>query len=418
MKAVLVLFILMWGYNAVAQFKIPSKRVIEKKVEQRLEKKADRPSTSGGNNSSENVAAGGADVAVPPEETNSPAKGQINLFWKHIEKMRSHTKADNMQVVYSSGIQNAQMALNNTRTKDANYNTSDMEKALAQCQAVYNDLGSAKNNTRNANVATINATELLFDKPFLFEKAALDVGGDNINNRAFIQDLITKSDAVIADYKNQVDAFLASNPAKAMYQNDQSAVAAKAKSSKLIIDAAAEVFKDGRSLGNVRAFQALHAYKAFLESAKKVFPQEASLAPNLASINEAIAKYGNSESFMDKMAANQKEYIKNLRMAPAVMQNPALEKVAKQKYEAGKMSSQSYVVTKVHLASAWRLERNVLGTPLHKEVFVNMAIKFADGTCGLANAWLHEDYEGGGKYGATQLYHLSSIQELPCENLK
>jgi hypothetical protein len=357
-------------------------------------------------------------TAIPSEETSSPAKGQINTFWKQIAKMRNHTKEDNKQVVYSGGIQGAQMSLNNTKIKDPNYNTAEMEKALKECQEVYASIDNSKNDLRANRVTAVNNSQLLFGKPFVFEKATINIGGKNTDDRAFIQQKLAESDAIIKDYKSQVDAFIASNPEKAMYQNDQKAVAIKANSAEGLIKKTDDVFKNYRTQASVAAYQDLVICKAFIESVKKVFPQETTLDANLIKLNLALEKYGTRDRFMDQMMTNQKDYVKNLRIGKPVMSSPELEKIAKQAFENADMSSQKYTVTKVNIVSEWKLTKNELGIPLHKELYVNFAIKFADGKCGLANGWLNQAYEGGGVYGSPNLYNPSSIQELPCENLK
>ena len=202
-QIITVVFIFMLVINAFSQARTTSRNTI---IKEETEKKSISSNSS---------------TPIPTEETSSPAKGQINTFWKQIAKMRNHTKEDNKQVVYSGGIQGAQMSLNNTKIKDPNYNTTEMEKALKECQAVYTSLDNAKYGTRDSRVATVNSSQILFDKPFIFEKASFYIGGKNTDDREFILQKLKESDAIIKDYQNQVDAFIASGPEKAMYQNDQ-----------------------------------------------------------------------------------------------------------------------------------------------------------------------------------------------------
>lgn len=418
MKNLVLVMMLLMAFNVSAQFKLPSRDAVKKEVKKEVNKEIKKEVKDLKSDSNKKSSQPKETTPIPTEEASGPAKGQINTFWKQIAKMRNHTKEDNKQVVYSGGIQSAQMSLNNTKTKDPNYDTSQMEKALQECQEVYNALDNAKYGTRDSRMATVNASETLFDKPFIFNKAYLNIGGDKLNDRAYIEEKLKESDAVIEDYKNQIDAFLASNPEKKMYQNDQSAVAVKAGFAVGFIKKAEDVFKNYRTLGSVTAYQDLLICKNFIESVKKVFPQEPALDANLTKLNQALQQYGSRESFMNKMGANQKEFVKNLRMGKAVTSNPAIEKSAKQQFESADMSSQKYTVTKVNIVNDWKLTKNELDIPLYKELFVNLAIKFADGKCGLANAWMRQDYEGGGKYGSAQLTMPGAIQELPCENLK
>lgn len=415
MKYVCIALLLL-SAAAQAQLKIPGRKELEKKAEKAVEK-ATRGESGQAKSGQSESASGDSQVAIPPEETSSPAKSQINLFWKHIDKMRSHTKQDNMQVVYGSGIQNAQMALKNTKIKDAAYNTADMEKALQQCQDVYNGLASGKEDKRNAdNAATKSVTELL-TFPYIFKEAALNIGGDGVDDETLIKAKLAESDAKLMTYKDKIDAFLASNPSPATYVHSEGTVVNRSFPDGYLKQADI-VYKTYRTKASVGAYQDLLICRTYIENAKRVYPNATTLDEHLRKVNEGLAKYGSRDDFMNKMAANQKEYVKNLRMGKPMMSNPTIEKVARSEYERMKMSSQGYTVTKVHIVSEWRLEKNVLDIPLHKEVYVNLAIKLADGKCGIAVGWVRQDYEGGGTYGAPRLILPSPVQELPCENLQ
>lgn len=406
MKYTVIVLLLASSFDSLCQIKIPKKDEVLKDI-----RSLERPKSKDENQEPKASAA-----AIPAEETQSPAKAQINAFWKQIEKMQNHNKPENQQVVYSSGLQSARMSLKNTKMKDPSYDTSEMEKALAACQEVYDGLGGAKQNLRDTRAQTIAQSEILLTKPFVFTKAEINIGGQNVDNRAFVEEKLAESNLVIEDYKNQVANFLGSNPEKKMYENEILSVRNHIKSSDILLAKAEDVYKNYRSLGSVQAYQNLIIRKVYIEQMQKVFPEETGFASFLQKINDALKNYGSAANFMDKMAKNQKEYIKNIRMAKAVVSDPTLEKIAKQSYEKADMSDQTYTVTKVNLVSQWKLEKNELGIPLHKEMYVNMAIKLGNGKCGIAVGWLHATYEGG-NYGSPQLYNASSIQELPCENL-
>ena len=121
-----------------------------------------RNETGGSNSSGSNVQQWS--VPIPPKDSTGPAKAQVNSFWKQIEKMRNHDKEDNKQVVFSSAIQSAQSALNNTKLKDPSYNTANMEKALKECQDVYNGLASGKEDLRNSRISTQKKMNLFFER--------------------------------------------------------------------------------------------------------------------------------------------------------------------------------------------------------------------------------------------------------------
>ena len=410
MKKIVFIALFTVGF-ASAQVKLPSRSTVKKEVKEEISS-----SNSGSNTKKEEKTK--SDSSTNVEETNSPAKGQINVFWKHIEKMRNHTNETNKQVVFSSGIQSAKMSLNNTKSKDPNYDTTHMEKALAECQEVYNGLAGGKENLRQTRNETASKSEVLLKKPFLFEKGYINIGGDNVENRVFANEKIKESNAVIEDYKNQVNAFLSSNPEKVMYQNDLKSVVIKANSVDLAIKFAADVYKNYRTVASVTAFQDLILYKNFIECMKKVFPNEPSLTTNLVKVNNAIQEFGMHDKFMDKLESNQKAYVSNLKMGKSVINDATLEARAKKQYESAKMNSRPYTVTKVAIVSDWKLIKNDFDLPLYKQVYVNFAIKFSDGKCGIAVGWMNQDYEGGGRYSEANLQNPGNIQEIPCENLK
>ncbi len=415
MKKLSLTVALLISIATIAQPTFPGKKSIENKIAKRANKAVDEIL-----NGNEPVKAKTAspDVTVPEEETKSAAKSYINGFWKQIEKMKNHEDESNKQVVYYNALNSARTAINNTKTKDPAYNTEKMEQALRDYEDAYNSIGKAKGNLRENRIATMNNSETLLKRPYIFEKAAVNIGGTDTDNKDAVQKALEASDAVIKEYNKQVQDFWAGNPEKIMYQNDQSQVATKAKAAEGYIKKAEDVYKNYRTLASVAAYQDLIICKNFIEGAKKFFPNEPALNENAEKLNKALQQYESRESFMNKMAANKKEYIKNLRMGKAVMSNPTLEKTAKQAYENAAISSQKYTVSKVNIVSEWRLEKNELGIPLHKEVYVNMAIKLADGQCGIAVGWLRQEYEGGGTYSAARLILPSPVQELPCENLQ
>ena len=103
-------------------------------------------------------------------------------------------------------------------------------------------------------------------------------------------------------------------------------------------------------------------------------------------------------------------------MKKAVMSDASIEQMVKKQYESS-WASDKLTVVKVHITSAWVIEKNALDIPLYKEAEVNMAIKKADGSCGFAAGRVQQTYEGGGKYSAATLVMPGSPITVPCENL-
>jgi hypothetical protein len=411
MKIKVLLFpvMILIASNVSAQFKIPGRKAVEKKAE----KTANDIVNNTGKKS--NDAPG---TTIPAEETSGPAKSYINSFWKHIEKMKTHDNESNKQVVYNNGINAAKTALNNTKMKDPSYDTKEMEKTLAEYQSVYNGLGKSKQNLRDSRTATIEYMQQLITEPFIFTKGELQVNGDSTQLESAINNALAKSDAVINEHAEKVEEFLQTNPEEVMIKNNLRTAQIKAGIVPGSIKRAEEAYKNERSMSSVYYLQQLYLYRAYIAGALKIFPGDNSLQENHDLVVSAIERMGSRQGYMAKLKENYKEWAKNLKMGKAVMNDPSLEKLAKKEFEEWG-SWDKMTVTRVTLASPWRLEKNSLDIPVKKEVYVNMAFKKPDGSCGLAVAYLVQEYEGGGKYGGAYMTMPSILAAVvPCENLK
>lgn len=258
--------------------------------------------------------------------------------------------------------------------------------------------------------------ETLIDKPFVFTKGELQVSGNDATNKNAFQNAITKSDAVINEYKEEINKFLATNPSPYLYNNKLNSCIAKARGLESDIPLTEKEFKQGTSLGGVYYLQKLYLYQGYLEGITKVFPENQKLKDYLKTVGDAINTYGSRDQFMAKMEENYKNLTKNLKMIPAAQSNPKIEAMVKKNYEA---TFKGFTVTKVNITySTWIIDKNELDIPLCRKLSVCIAVKNAKGECGIGSSNVKEDYMGGGTYGEAYSYLPSDPIIVPCENIK
>lgn len=287
-----------------------------------------------------------------------------------------------------------------------------VKTSLLHAQPGGNRGGYSRDGANN----TQKEMDLLFDNSFLFSKGEINLPGDRSSNKPALLEAIAESDKVIAEFETKVNAFLKNKPSAIVLKNKYNVITSKVNGLKYAIERAAEGFNSGRSISTVAYLQELYLYKAYIAGAMKVYPEALSLEEKLAEAEAAIKQYGSREDYIAKMEKNNLEWVKSLRMKKAVMSDPAIEQMVKKSYESS-WAEDKITVVKVHITSAWVIEKNALDIPLYKEAEVNMAIKKADGSCGFAAGRVQQTYEGGGKYSAARLVMPGSPIIVPCENL-
>lgn len=275
-----------------------------------------------------------------------------------------------------------------------------------------------KQQSRDAANSTLEYIKQLIKEPFLLKRGELRIGGDSTQRESAINNALAASDAVIKEHEDKVEEFLNTKPSATFTNVGRNAAEVKGKSVYGAIKKAEEAYNSERSMSNVYYLQQLYLLRTYLAGAVKIYPDIPSLKENYDAVKAAIDRFGSRQGYMAKLKENYKEWAKNLKMDKAVQQDPAIEKLVKKEFEEwGSWDKMS--VTKVTLASPWRLEKNGLDIPVKKEVYVNIAFKKPDGNCGLAVAYMVQEYEGGGKYGGAYMTMPSILATVvPCENLK
>lgn len=276
--------------------------------------------------------------------------------------------------------------------------------------------GNRGGYSRDGAQNTQKEMDLLFDNSILFTKGVINLPGDRSSNKPALLEAIAESDKVIVEFASRVDAFIKNKPTASVVKDNYRVITNKVNGLKYAIEKAATEYTTGRSISTVAYLQDLYLFKAYIAGAMKVYPEAISLEEKLAEAEAAIKQYGSREDYIAKMEKNNLEWVKSLRMKKAVMSDPAIEQMVKKRYESS-WAEDKITVVKVHITSAWVIEKNALDIPLYKEAEVNMAIKKADGSCGFAAGRVQQTYEGGGKYSAATLVMPGSPITVPCENL-
>jgi hypothetical protein len=416
MKKTIVITMLLSAIYGTAQFKLPSKNDIKKEVK---DLKSDNKPKKSEDASSQNQ------TAIPKEEVNSPAKGQISAFWKQIEKMRNHTDPNNKQVVFSGGIQSAQMSLKNTKVKDANYDTSEMEKALKECQDVYNGIAGGKENNRELGRNTLTKLQMFFEPsgPFIrYDFTSQESDSEKIQR-------VRNNNDSIAKYKKLADKFLSEPYDKSYYDNKLKFILTRAESfqtpyekSKWPQGLAVNMhhLEDPNNmwgLGTFTLIQDVKKQEAYFYAANVIYPNQPKIQKALEWCKKAVAQIGNVEEVLAKINKSEGDYLKKVKFPSAKVNDAALEAEFKKHFNAMKYDE---TITKVNIQSTdWTIDRNELtGVIVGRSKQAYIATKTPKGECYVTEFWIFQDYNGSG-YGAFRNVTSNSFRsKLDCANIK
>lgn len=365
-------------------------------------------------------------VPIPPKDSTGPAKAQVNSFWKQIEKMRNHDKEDNKQVVFSSAIQSAQTALNNTKMKDPSYNTTNMEKALKECQDIYNGLASGKEDLRNSRISNLKKMNLFFDRSSrnlcTYDYNSQETDEEKIKRVRNNEDSLSK-------YKKMALEFASESKDDGIYQDQLIKVKNVAKSFQAPYDDKSKwpsglgtmtLLEDPENSWDIGTFslvQEIKNWESYFYAATTIYPN----VPELIKAHEwclkAAQQVGSTDDVLAKIGKSQNEYLKKVKFPSPKVQDPTLEAEFKKLFnEMGYKET----ILKVSIQSTdWTIDRNELtGVIIGRSKQAFIATKAADGTCYLTEFWIFQDYNGSG-YGSFRNVTANSYRsKIACENIK
>lgn len=424
MKKIIISIVIAVLANLQLNAQIPGRGDINKRVAGETRKVVEKNNTNN-QATADTTAKPGADTPTQPAE--GPAKGQISTFWKHIEKMRSHTKEDNKQVVYSSGLQGAKSSLNNTKIKDPSYNTAAMEQALAECQAVYDGLGKAKVNTREQASQTLDKLLTFFEKthtPLLYYNPLMN------SSDAAIMELVKANDDSIAKYKRMVMAFISEKQDEMMVKSHLAKVQNVAKSFQEPYDKTHawpmgldnDMFHltdptASKNMGTFSLVQSVKHKEAYFFAATQIYPNQPDLIKAHENCKKALAVIGNNEQFIAKIKKSENDYLQSVKLPAAKVKDAGLEAEFKKHFLA---LDYKETVLKINITSTdWTVERNTLtGIVIGRSKQAYIASKNAEGVCYVTEFWIMQDYNGSGYGPFRNITNNSFRSRIACENVK
>lgn len=423
MKKTLIILALTFGYHGNCQLKIPSRGTIKKEVKEVL-------SSDKSNDKSSNIqkTETAPETKSPnTEEINSPAKAQISGFWKQIEKMRSHTKEDNKQVVFSSGIQSAKMALKNTKAKDPNYDTSQMEQALQECENIYNGVAGGKQNKRDLYAKTLAMLQLFFDTQNVNLTKYAYTSQESDKEKI---DRVKANMDSIAKYKKMADAFVVAEKDQVVYddvmirvlniatKSFQSPVTPKEKwpgglrSMNILEDPT-----NSWSLGIFTFVQEIKIKEAYFYAAKVIYPNQPAIIKAHEWCVKAVDQIGTTEQVLAKINKSESDYLKKVKFPSAKVNDATLEAEFKKHFNA---MGYDETITKVNIQSAdWTIDRNELtGVIVGRSKQAFIATKKPNGDCYVTEFWIFQDYNGSGYGSFRNVTNNSFRSKIDCANIK
>jgi len=365
-------------------------------------------------------------IQIPPKDTTSKAKAQINGFWKQIEKMHNHTDASNKQVVFSSAIQSAKSALNNTKMKDPAYNTLEMEKALAECEGVYNGIASSKEDTRTANIVTLKKMQVFFETGY---KNLVTYEFNSIESDAEKIQRVRNNDDSLKKYKSMAEQFAMEDKDPTIYNDRLVSIKNVAKSFQAPYNSQ-EKWPPG--LGNMRLLedptnswglgtftliQEVKRWEAYFYAAKVIYPNIPEIEKAYEWCTKAVKQIGTTDDVLLKINKINSDYLKSVKLPSAKVNDPALEGDFKRLFN--EMGYKETIV-KVNIQSTdWVIDRNELTSVIigrSKQAYI--ATKAADGTCYITEFWIFQDYNGSG-YGNFRNVTANSFRSATdCSNIQ
>lgn len=381
-------------------------------------------SETGGNISSGSNAQPWS-VPIPPKDSTGPAKAQVNGFWKQIEKMRNHDKADNKQVVFSSAIQSAQTALNNTKIKDPSYNTSNMEKALKECQDIYNGLAGGKEDLRSSRINTINKLNVFFDRS-IKNFCSYDYNSQETDEEKIKR--VRNNDDSLSKYKKMALEYAGENKDEVIVQDQLNKLKNKAKSFQAPYDSKSKwpqglgtmkILEDPENSWSIAIFtyvQEIKNWEAYFYAATTLYPNEPELTKAHEWCLKAAQQIGSTDDVLNKIGKSQNDYLKNVKFPAPKVQDASLEAEFMRLFN--EMGYKETIV-KVNIQSTdWTIDRNELtGVIIGRSKQAFIASKTADGTCYVTEFWIFQDYNGSG-YGSFRNVTANSYRsKIACENI-
>lgn len=312
-------------------------------------------------------------------------------FWKAIEGGKEYA---------------AKSALDSLKRREPNFDTSKMEKALADMQSKRAD---EKETSKNNTQAKLDADTILHK---LFER--------NLQADSFVKAENVKNS--IAEYNQMTEKILSMD--RSLIQNELDSILRYVKKTLEVFDRdknklMARLNESLDAKASENSYLELLLRQSYWDNARRIFPNETDLNSAYTAISNDIKSLGTPEEREAKAVKNLNARIDAERMPKPVLRDAKLEKWFKDVFESQTaMRGNNYTFLKVNIISTdFLIKRNELtGIILSRSRGAHIAFKKADGKCYHGLYGIVQQYVGSSFQGGTLTQDFDH-QEIRCENV-
>lgn len=135
-------------------------------------------------------------------------------------------------------------------------------------------------------------------------------------------------------------------------------------------------------------------------------------------LHEDLTAFQESGEYDELIARKKADELAAVRMERPKNTNGSLIAIIKKKVNTVIQPGEK-IQRVVIYSTSWGIRKNDLGIPLHKFMYVQIALKRENGNCYITEGELYKAYEGGGTYGPTKFSYdrYSSNYQILCENV-
>ena len=140
------------------------------------------------------------------------------------------------------------------------------------------------------------------------------------------------------------------------------------------------------------------------------------LKTKLVARKDVLEKYVSSGDFDKYKAAKALKRKNEIRLVAGGLKDASVNTLVTSSIDKSTYGTiQRVVIT----SDTWIVEKNDLGIPTSKHIWVDFATKKTDGKCYINTVMVERTYEGGGSYGAmfVNMYQIQNNEEMNCENV-
>lgn len=330
--------------------------------------------------------------AVSNFAQETPAgKKFAETFWKAISEGREF---------------GAKNALDSIKRREPNFDTSQMEKALADLQAKKTN---ASETSKNELRSKIEADKILTK---LFQRNLQTDSGDTAEStKKSIDEYSQLTEKILPLDRNLIQKELDS----ALRYVKKVLEATDRNKSKLIT----EINESLDTKYSEHKYYELLLRQSYLDNARKIFPDETDIKTAYEAISNDIKGLGTADERKAKAEKNLNAKIDAERMPKAVLRDAKLEKWFEDVFKSQTaMRGQNYTFLRVNITSTdYLITRNELtGIILSRSRGARIAFKKPDGKCYHGLYGIVQEYVGGSFQGATLTLDFGQY-EMRCENV-